>query len=137
MEGRWIDLNNYALEFFNKPAVMETFVDILVCAVPIWAAVMIGLLIGWSWKPRWTGLVFLGFRSKFRFIWTAPPGLGARRFWLALTALSALSFCRRLWFNFYGRSRKLEDSAQELMGSSPAAARQSDVVDDACGGDVR
>ncbi|KAI3469696.1 hypothetical protein Pfo_026359 [Paulownia fortunei] len=140
MEGIWIELSNYALEFFNKPAVMEAFVDIMVCAVPIWVAVMIGLLIGWSWRPRWTGLVFLGFRSKSRFIWTAPPGLGARRFWIVFTALSAFSFCRRLWFRFRGRSRKLENSpAQELMGSAPApaAAQQSEAVDDACGGDIK
>ncbi|KAK6145985.1 hypothetical protein DH2020_019854 [Rehmannia glutinosa] len=124
MEGGWIGLNNNALEFFNYPAVMEAFVDILVCAVPIWLAVMIGLLIGWSWRPRWTGLVFLGFRSKLRFIWTLPPGLGARRFWLAFTALSAFSLCRGLWFRSRGMSRKLEksSSAQELEDSAPAPA---------------
>ncbi|KAH6816353.1 Polyketide cyclase/dehydrase and lipid transport superfamily protein [Perilla frutescens var. frutescens] len=136
MEGLCIDLNNYGLEFLSWPAVMETFVDILVCAVPIWVAVMIGVLIGWSWRPRWSGLVFLGFRSKLQFVWTAPPGLGARRLWLALTALSALSFCRRLWFSFNVRSRKMDDSpAQELTDS--ATARQLDAVDFSCGGDIK
>ncbi|MQK22010.1 hypothetical protein EI013_26955, partial [Escherichia coli] len=79
------------VEFLKKPSVTETFVDILLCAVPIWVAVMIGLVIGWSWRPRWTGLLFLGLRSKFRFLWTAPPGFGARRLWFAFTALSAFS----------------------------------------------
>ncbi|KAJ8543502.1 hypothetical protein K7X08_006025 [Anisodus acutangulus] len=97
---RWVEL-------MNKPAIMETFVDILVCLVPIWVAIMIGLMIGWSWRPRWTGLVFLGFRSKLnRFVWTVPPGFGARRLWLAFTALSAFSVGRKLWFNFQGRTRK-------------------------------
>ncbi|KAH9682225.1 START domain-containing protein [Citrus sinensis] len=78
------------MEFLKRPSITETLVDILLCAVPIWLAVMIGLVIGWSWRPRWTGLVFLGLRSKFRFIWTAaPPGFGARRLWLAFTALTA------------------------------------------------
>ncbi|KAK4434079.1 hypothetical protein Salat_0570600 [Sesamum alatum] len=143
MDGGWIEFNNNALEFFNSPALMEAFVDILVCAVPIWVAVMIGLVIGWSWRPRWTGLVFLGFRSKLRFLWTLPPGLGARRFWLAFTALSAFSLCRGLWSRSRGRSRKVENSssAQELVDSAssaaPAAAAQElVVVEDASGGDI-
>ncbi|XP_055830369.1 uncharacterized protein LOC129899426 isoform X2 [Solanum dulcamara] len=104
---RWVGF----VELMNKPAIMETFVDILVCVVPIWVAIMIGLLIGWSWRPRWTGLVFLGLRSKInRFFWTVPPGFGARRLWLAFTALSAFSVGRKLWFNFHGRTRK-PDSA--------------------------
>ncbi|KAL2463686.1 Polyketide cyclase/dehydrase and lipid transport superfamily protein [Forsythia ovata] len=123
---------------------METFVDILVCSVPIWVAVMIGLVIGWSWRPRWTGLVFLGFRSKFRLIWTAPPGFGARRFWLAFTALSAFSVCRRLWFSFRWRSRKEEAVAKEETSSgsgsgspSGVAVLESDAVVDASSGEIR
>lgn len=112
---RWIGF----VELMNKPAIMETFVDILVCIVPIWVAIMIGLLIGWSWRPRWTGLVFLGLRSKInRFVWTVPPGFGARRLWLAFTALSAFSVGRKLWFNFRGRTRK------------PSAASDSVSVDE-------
>ncbi|XP_054804929.1 uncharacterized protein LOC129307999 [Prosopis cineraria] len=88
------------MEFLKKPSITETLVDILLCAVPIWLAVMIGMLIGWSWRPRWTGIVFLGLRGKFRFLWTAPPGFGARRLWLAFTALSAFSICRTIWSNF-------------------------------------
>ncbi|KAL1200058.1 hypothetical protein V5N11_030284 [Cardamine amara subsp. amara] len=88
---------NDLMLFMKNPSVTETFVDILLCAVPIWLAVMIGLLIGWSWRPRWTGLIYLGFRSKLRFLWTAPPGFGARRLWLAFTALSAFSVCRTIW----------------------------------------
>ncbi|KAL6571451.1 hypothetical protein OROHE_003094 [Orobanche hederae] len=135
MEGAWIVLNDNILELFNYPVVMEAFVDILVCAVPIWVAVTIGLFIGWSWRPRWTGLVFLGLRSKLRFMWTLPPGLGARRFWLAFTALTAFfSLCRGIWFRSCGVSRKLEkSSAQELVDSAlePANDEQESVaVDD-------
>lgn len=115
------------MELINKPAIMETFVDILVCIVPIWVAIMIGLMIGWSWRPRWTGLVFLGLRSKLnRFVWTIPPGFGARRLWLAFTALSAFSVGRKLWFNFQGRTPKPSaDSGQvsvDEFGSSSAVS---------------
>ncbi|XP_044500460.1 uncharacterized protein LOC123221653 [Mangifera indica] len=124
------------MEFLKRPSITETFVDILLCAVPIWLAVMIGMVIGWSWRPRWTGLVFLGLRSKFRFIWTAPPGFGARRLWLAFTALSAFSACRALWNNFRSKSVKSATdplpapTAAEGSGddTSVSAEREQDVV---------
>lgn len=104
------------MEFLKRPSITETLVDILLCAVPIWLAVMIGLVIGWSWRPRWTGLVFLGLRSKFRFIWTAPPGFGARRLWLAFTALSAFSACRVLWNNSKGKGAKSAAASATTAG---------------------
>ncbi|KAD4178146.1 hypothetical protein R6Q59_021692 [Mikania micrantha] len=104
------------MDFINKPAVMETFIDIFFCAVPIWVGVMVGVLIGWAWTPRWTSLVFLGFRSKLRgFAWTAPPGFGARRLWLAFTALSAFSVGRRMWSNFREKERKDDQSSPRAV----------------------
>ncbi|KAG2306688.1 hypothetical protein Bca52824_026436 [Brassica carinata] len=96
----------------RRSSITETFVDILLCSVPIWLAVMIGLLIGWSWRPRWTGLVYLGLRSKLRFLWTAPPGFGARRVWFAFTALSAFSVCRTLWSRLGSSEKKPEESGE-------------------------
>lgn len=104
------------MDFINKPALIETFVDIFFCAVPIWVAVMVGVVIGWAWTPRWTSLVFLGFRSKLRgFAWTAPPGFGARRLWLAFTALSAFSVGRRLWSSFREKERKDDQSSPRAV----------------------
>ncbi|KAK7847077.1 uncharacterized protein LOC112033146 [Quercus suber] len=127
------------VDFLKKPWIAETFVDILLCAVPIWLAVMIGLFIGWSWRPRWTGLVFLGLRSKFRFLWTAPPGFGARRLWLAFTALSAFSVARTIWSNF--NDRRSKESPQQATSkvcnqgdgdsvgpSTTAEEREQDIV---------
>ncbi|CAK9167951.1 unnamed protein product [Ilex paraguariensis] len=127
MEESWLNL----MDLMTKPAVVETFVDILLCAVPIWVAVMIGLVIGWSWRPRWTGLVFIGCRSKLRFVWTAvPPGLGARRLWLAFTALSAFSVGRRLWFSFRGRKRP-------ESGAVSAPASVATGQSEGSGGDIK
>ncbi|XP_038998637.1 uncharacterized protein LOC120123921 [Hibiscus syriacus] len=113
-----------SMEFLKKQSVADTFVDILLCAVPIWLAVMVGLVMGWSWRPRWTGLVFFGLRSKFRFFWTAPPGFGARRLWFAFIALSAFSVFRRIFSNVMkGRSKNsaasASDSAVPLPSPSP------------------
>ncbi|KAL5542146.1 hypothetical protein UlMin_009856 [Ulmus minor] len=120
------------VEFLKKPSITETFVDILLCAVPIWLAVMIGLVIGWSWRPRWTGLVFLGLRSKFRFLWTAPPGFGARRLWLAFTALSAFSVCRTIWSNFRNKGKGSQPVGSHSAVTSASAAVRHLSVD---GGD--
>lgn len=107
------------MDFLKKPSITETLVDILLCAVPIWVAVMIGLVIGWSWRPRWTGIVFLGLRGKFRYLWTAPPGFGARRMWLAFTALSAFSVCRTVWFNFRRKEKSESGWSPEKENSAP------------------
>uniref|UniRef100_A0A7N0V1R5 START domain-containing protein n=1 Tax=Kalanchoe fedtschenkoi TaxID=63787 RepID=A0A7N0V1R5_KALFE len=126
MEETFFDL----MEFLKRPSVYETFVDILLCAVPIWLAVMIGLVIGWSWRPRWTGLVFLGLRSKLRFAWTAPPGFGARRLWFAFTALSAFSVCRTIWFNFRGkRMQAAAAAAREQARSAGSSQAVEEIVD--------
>ncbi|WVZ62169.1 hypothetical protein U9M48_011946 [Paspalum notatum var. saurae] len=93
-----------AAALLRRPAVAEMAVDVLLCAVPIWAAVMIGLVVGWAWRPRWTGLLFLGLRSRLRILWV-PPGLGARRLWLACTALSACSVAPRLLSSAFRRRR--------------------------------
>jgi hypothetical protein len=111
------------MEFMKKPSITETFVDILLCAVPIWLAVMIGLVIGWSWRPRWTGLLFIGLRSKFRFLWTVPPGFGARRLWLAFTALSAFSICRSYWSNFKNKAKTQDPNSDNAGSDSSDATR--------------
>ncbi|ONM15241.1 Polyketide cyclase/dehydrase and lipid transport superfamily protein [Zea mays] len=100
-----------AVALLQRPAVAEMAVDVLLCAVPIWAAVMIGLVVGWSWRPRWTGLLFLGLRSRLRILWV-PPGLGARRLWFACTALSACSVATKLISSAFRRCRgKHQDRA--------------------------
>ncbi|KAE8685575.1 Polyketide cyclase/dehydrase and lipid transport superfamily protein isoform 2 [Hibiscus syriacus] len=112
------------MEFLKKPTITETFVDILLCAVPIWLAVMIGLVIGWSWRPRWTSLVFLGLRSKFRFIWTAPSGFGARR----LGSLSLLLPARKSTSGASNSAVPLQPSSPTVRVSPEGAAGTVRIV---------
>ncbi|GMP45705.1 hypothetical protein CsSME_00014137 [Camellia sinensis var. sinensis] len=79
--------------------------------------------------PRWTGLVYLGLRSKLRFAWTSPPGFGARRLWFPFTALSAFSVGRTLWPRFRGKGK---ESAVAASGSDSPAI----VSVDGSGGDI-
>ncbi|GJN24747.1 hypothetical protein PR202_gb12506 [Eleusine coracana subsp. coracana] len=118
-----------AVALLRRPAVAEMAVDVLLCAVPIWAAVMIGLVVGWSWRPRWTGLLFLGLRSRLRILWV-PPGFGARRLWLACTALSAFSVAPSLLSSAFRRCRGKhqgkecpeDDSADGAVADAAACA---------------
>lgn len=111
-------------EILRSSVVMETAVDMLLCAVPISMAVIIGMIIGWSWRPRWTGILFFGLRNKLRFF--IPPGFGARRIWLfVVTVLSALSVCRRFWTNF-GNKRKADDLRCVNTESDPAVVVDND-----------
>ncbi|XP_042401735.1 uncharacterized protein LOC121991775 [Zingiber officinale] len=120
------DLYSGFVDLMRKPVVAETLLDILLCAVPIWVAVMIGLVIGWSWRPRWTGLLFLGCRSKLRFLWTAPPGLGARRLWIAFTALSAFSVCRKLWSSWSLKGKGEPSQDKQLVSEENIMAVEAD-----------
>ncbi|XVE65899.1 hypothetical protein DITRI_Ditri08aG0037000 [Diplodiscus trichospermus] len=134
MDESFFDL----MEFLKRPTVTETFVDILLCAVPIWLAVMIGLVIGWSWRPRWTSLVFFGLRSKFRFVWTVPPGFGARRLWLAFTALSAFSVFRTIFYNFIrGRAKKSTASLSSSAVPLPSLSHRASISPDGAAEAVR
>jgi hypothetical protein len=112
----------------RPPAVAEMAVDVLLCAVPIWAAVMIGLFIGWAWRPRWTGLLFLGFRSRLRLLYV-PPGLGARRLWLACTALSAFSVAPQLLssaFRRHGKRQHKDHPSHDETGARDDDAAYAD-----------
>ncbi|XP_078436780.1 uncharacterized protein LOC144707516 [Wolffia australiana] len=115
---------------------MELVMDVLLCVVLVWLAVMIGLVIGWSWRPRWAGLVFLGLGSRVRFawLWSLPLGFGAHRLWLAFTALSAFSLCRSFWAKF---KRKEESSSAILVISDVPAGSEivpsAEIQEESCG----
>ncbi|XP_024385445.1 uncharacterized protein [Physcomitrium patens] len=85
---------------WGKSAVMETAADMLLGMVPIWVAVAVGLLVGWSWKPQWASILLMGIKSRPRLIWGTPPGFGARRFWLAIMAVSAFPMWKEAWKSF-------------------------------------
>lgn len=89
---------NYSL--WGKPAVLETAADMMFFMVPIWVALAIGFIVGWSWKPNWVSLILLGIRSRPRLVWETPPGFGARRLWLAMTAVSAFPILKEAWKKF-------------------------------------
>ncbi|KAJ3693982.1 hypothetical protein LUZ60_009462 [Juncus effusus] len=48
----WV-LNSIML-ILNEPSIWRIMSDLLLFVSPLWIAVMIGLFVGWAWKPDWT-----------------------------------------------------------------------------------
>lgn len=126
------------LGMFSKPAVLDTCADLMASMMPIWMAIAIGLVVGWSWKPRWVSFFVLGLRTRPRLVWSTPPGFGARRIWLALTAFAAFPFLKECWTRFYrwmwpdtisgGDDFRREDTRVDRRGQD-WALKHEDLVD--------
>ena len=92
----------------QQAQIMDLWGDLLLYLLPIWLSIIIGLVLGWTWKPRWVSLCIMALRSKPRLALTFPPGLGARRLWLAATAAAAAPAVRAIWERFWAWAHQKE-----------------------------
>ncbi|XP_055821802.1 uncharacterized protein LOC129890250 [Solanum dulcamara] len=44
------------LEILQRPTFGEVILELGMFMAPIWIAVLVGVLVGWSWKPKWANL---------------------------------------------------------------------------------
>lgn len=44
------------LEVLQKPTIGDVLVELMALTTPIWAAIVVGVLLGWAWKPKWANL---------------------------------------------------------------------------------
>ncbi|KAH6790654.1 Polyketide cyclase/dehydrase and lipid transport superfamily protein [Perilla frutescens var. frutescens] len=44
------------LEILQKPTIGDMLPELIAFTTPIWAAVVVGVLVGWAWKPKWANL---------------------------------------------------------------------------------
>lgn len=44
------------LEILEKPSFGEVLLELVMFMGPIWIAVVVGVLVGWVWKPKWAKL---------------------------------------------------------------------------------
>lgn len=44
------------LEILQKPTIGDMFLELMAFMAPIWAAIVVGVLVGWAWKPNWANL---------------------------------------------------------------------------------
>ncbi|XP_044476782.1 uncharacterized protein LOC123204249 [Mangifera indica] len=43
-------------EIFNKPTAGDVVRELFMLIAPLWIAVIVGVLVGWAWKPKWVNL---------------------------------------------------------------------------------
>lgn len=60
---------------FRQPTLGGVALELASLAAPLWLAALVGLLIGWAWRPRWA-LVVVGRRRRRR---VPPPRTPAAR----------------------------------------------------------
>lgn len=41
------------LEILQKPTIGDVLLELMALMAPIWAAIVVGVLLGWAWKPNW------------------------------------------------------------------------------------
>ncbi|XP_047337333.1 uncharacterized protein LOC124941109 [Impatiens glandulifera] len=56
-------LTSVLWEILQRPTVWDIMIDLFVLTIPIWIAVFVGVLVGWSWKPKWVNLSVDGLDS--------------------------------------------------------------------------
>ncbi|EEF43467.1 uncharacterized protein LOC8288867 [Ricinus communis] len=44
------------LEILKRPSVWDVLTELAMFTVPLWTAVIVGVLVGWAWKPKWANL---------------------------------------------------------------------------------
>lgn len=44
------------LEILQRPTMGDVVIELIVFMVPVWIAVLVGVLVGWAWKPKWANL---------------------------------------------------------------------------------
>ncbi|KAK4795301.1 hypothetical protein SAY86_013295 [Trapa natans] len=43
-------------EVFQRPTISGVVGELVMLMVPVWIAVIVGILVGWAWKPKWAYL---------------------------------------------------------------------------------
>ena len=44
------------LEILRKPTTGDVLSELVMFIAPLWVAVIVGVLVGWAWKPKWANL---------------------------------------------------------------------------------
>lgn len=43
-------------EILQRPTIGGVLGELMLFVAPVWIAVIVGVLVGWAWKPRWANL---------------------------------------------------------------------------------
>lgn len=43
-------------EILERPTIGDVLSELMIFITPLWIAVLVGVLVGWTWKPKWANL---------------------------------------------------------------------------------
>lgn len=43
-------------EILGRPRIVDVLGELMILIAPLWIAVIVGVLVGWTWKPKWANL---------------------------------------------------------------------------------
>ncbi|THU73105.1 hypothetical protein C4D60_Mb04t19290 [Musa balbisiana] len=67
-------------EVLRKPTMGGVVAELAILAAPLWIAALVGLLLGWAWRPRWaTGIAAGGEKAADSVAACSPPSDGLGR----------------------------------------------------------
>ncbi|KAL0014145.1 hypothetical protein SO802_001214 [Lithocarpus litseifolius] len=55
----WIE-NGFGFGFignFERPTIVDVLRELMMFIAPLWVVVLVGVLVGWAWKPRWANVL--------------------------------------------------------------------------------
>ncbi|KAL8170378.1 hypothetical protein V2J09_022182 [Rumex salicifolius] len=50
-------LASILLGILERPTMWDVMIDLTILAIPLWLAVIVGVVLGWSWRPKWANFV--------------------------------------------------------------------------------
>ncbi|KAH7521016.1 hypothetical protein JRO89_XSUnG0131300 [Xanthoceras sorbifolium] len=60
-------LASILLEILSRPNMGDVLSELMMFMAPLWVAVIVGVLVGWTWKPKWANLACRDLMDSFPF----------------------------------------------------------------------
>nr|GMD10394.1 START domain-containing proteins involved in steroidogenesis/phosphatidylcholine transfer [Ipomoea batatas] len=114
------------LEIFQRPSIGDVILELMVFTTPIWVAVVIGVLVGWAWKPRWANLC--ASRDSFDSFVLSSTGINLQQVFSGFSSIPALKLQIPKCFSWIS-----EETSSPLSPNSSSPLQENDrsrVVDE-------
>ncbi|XP_031251746.1 uncharacterized protein LOC116109666 isoform X1 [Pistacia vera] len=124
-------LTSVLWEIFNKSTMGDVLRELIMFIAPLWIVVIVGILVGWAWKPKWINLgcrdlvdASLSKVSNSSSIGLASiPSLNFLKFQFP-TCISGVSDDGLQTNNFNNQSTISSDSGSEIFGQGRRTGRE-------------
>ncbi|KAL6848328.1 hypothetical protein ACP4OV_021622 [Aristida adscensionis] len=102
----------------EQPTAWGAAWEMALLAGPLWAAALLGLLLGWAWRPRWAAGLVPTADGQGRHAAPAPPSFAKLDFWRAQLPARLRSPLGYVSAGAAAAARQLEEEAAAVQGPS-------------------